>query len=231
MKEGSTKNVPADVLKEVNSLIAPATAVIAYEEDDPELLVGIDEIKPPLALAEGTKTLKDRELILGSEEGIMMKEEGEYARIGDKIDNFLGAPDTTVIGILQPTGTVLDFAHIVSDLTFGVIGTGTVVTSLPDEGSLKLFALVGSKSVIPSAFRSIITPFSLEPRLINEKRTTPIFVGWNEAQMMINKGLFTNQGDIIDDFFGNRVIIAGILPRTGTILDQFHYIPASLNVK
>jgi len=160
-----------------------------------------------------------------------MREEGEYSSIGDTVQEFLGMPTPTVIGILKPTGTALDLAHIVNRLSFEVIASGATLLGVNDEGDLKLFAFMTTPASIPPTFRSIITLLALEPRIIDGKRTTPIFVGSSEAQMMIENGLFTNAGDVIDGFFGNRVLIAGILPKTDTILDQLHFVPATLRIQ
>ncbi len=160
-----------------------------------------------------------------------MRKEGEYSRIGDTLKEFLGMPTPTVIGILKPTGTALDLAHIVNQLSFEVIASGSTLLGVNDVGTLKLFAFMTSPASIPPAFRSIITPLSLEPRIVDGKRTNPIFVGADEAKMMIEKGLFKNPGDVIDGFFGNRVLIAGVLPKTKTILDQLHFVPGTLRIR
>ena len=232
MKSGPGTGIPAQTVQEVSALITPKTAVIAYEGSDPEFLIGTDTLPASLPAEEGTTaTLSDRQLVLGSLEGAAMREEGEYSSIGDTVQEFLGMPTPTVIGILKPTGTALDLAHIVNRLSFEVIASGATLLGVNDEGDLKLFAFMTTPASIPPTFRSIITLLALEPRIIDGKRTTPIFVGSSEAQMMIENGLFTNAGDVIDGFFGNRVLIAGILPKTDTILDQLHFVPATLRIQ
>lgn len=52
----------------------------------------------------------------------------------------------------------------------------------------------------------------------------PIYVGYEEAQTLMQKGLFSNEGDRIKGFLGKNVIIAKVLPETKTVLDEFYYI-------
>ncbi len=42
--------------------------------------------------------------------------------------------------------------------------------------------------------------------------------------MMADAKLFTKAGDTIENFFGNNVMIAGILPETKTSLDIMHFV-------
>ena len=55
-----------------------------------------------------------------------------------------------------------------------------------------------------------------------------MYVGWDEAKMMRAEGLFKKPGDTLKDFFGVPVmVIAGVLARTGTPLDEFHAVNAA----
>jgi len=49
-----------------------------------------------------------------------------------------------------------------------------------------------------------------------------IVLGFSEAEMMREEKLFSSIGDGIEGFFGLDVRIAGILERTGTIIDDAH---------
>ena len=52
----------------------------------------------------------------------------------------------------------------------------------------------------------------------------PIYVGYSEAQTLIQKGVFSKEGDLVKDFLGKNVIIAKVLPQTNSVLDEFYYI-------
>ena len=55
-----------------------------------------------------------------------------------------------------------------------------------------------------------------------------MYVGWAEAKMMRAEGLFKKPGDALKDFFGvPTMVIAGVLARTGTPLDEFHVANAA----
>ncbi len=55
-------------------------------------------------------------------------------------------------------------------------------------------------------------------------------MGADEARMMVSEKLFRKEGDRLENFFGNRVVVAGILPATGTILDSFHFVGKDFKV-
>ena len=75
---------------------------------------------------------------------------------------------------------------------------------------------------VPERFQASIHGF--DPVVSKGKTYLPIYVGSTEAKMMIDKKLITKEGDVIEGFFGNDVIVAGIIPETGTLLDTFHYV-------
>jgi len=57
-----------------------------------------------------------------------------------------------------------------------------------------------------------------------------LYIGAAEAKMMIDERLFQSDGDVIKGLFGNDVIVAGVLPATGSPLDQMHFASADLKL-
>ena len=49
--------------------------------------------------------------------------------------------------------------------------------------------------------------------------------------MMIKNKEFAKVGDIINDFSGSSVIVAGILPETKTLLDTMHFVGTDFDIK
>lgn len=84
-----------------------------------KMFLEITQIDPQhLLLSEGVVQLKDNEMILGFDEGMMMKEEKLIQKTGDRLTDFFGVPTMKVVGILKPTGTKLDKYHLVNSNTF-----------------------------------------------------------------------------------------------------------------
>ncbi len=79
-----------------------------------------------LKVKEGSQELGENKVYIGSEEAKMMRDEKLFSKTGDKIQNFFGVPEIEVAGILEPTGTVLDYYHFTSSDTLKVIGTTPV---------------------------------------------------------------------------------------------------------
>ena len=50
-----------------------------------------------------------------------------------------------------------------------------------------------------------------------------MYFGSEEATMMIEKGEFKKEGDVLKEL-DNNIIVAGILPKTGTALDDMHFV-------
>ncbi|MBI5421585.1 hypothetical protein HZA44_00420, partial [Candidatus Peregrinibacteria bacterium] len=134
-----------------------------------------------------------------------------------------------VVSILPKTNTLLDDAHFVNASTFAQLSATALVRSLNDLGILKWFYEVADENSVPVAFSYSFSAADLRPIRLGGKSYIPILIGSEEAAMMIGKGIFKKAGDTIENLFGNAVIISGILPKTGTMLDDFHYVPSGLN--
>lgn len=60
---------------------------------------------------------------------------------------------------------------------------------------------------------------------IGGQKYYPLIVGYEEAKLMRQEGLFYNIGDPIKGFFGKNVVVIGVMKRTGGALDMVHIIP------
>lgn len=103
-----------------------------------------------------------------------------------------------------------------------------MVIKAPD-GSEKQFFVVEGK--LPEELAGKIPSDGFAPVYIDGKKYSPIYVGFDEAQVMMEEKLFTKPGDTISDFFGNDVIISGILPDTDTEYDMYHFVPSGFKVQ
>ncbi|MDD5054788.1 MAG: heavy metal translocating P-type ATPase [Candidatus Peribacteraceae bacterium] len=222
--------VSAEITSEVNRLFT-TTGVpkLIIVNDDAEFVLGVDSLSPALTVQEGSAVIGTRGVVLGSEEAANMREEKEFTRIGDRLKEFAGRPGYAVTGILAPTGTILDRAHITRKPTLNLLPSGTVLQVIDDLGALKLF-YAGDTELLPEVIRNEFPQSPLSVLVKNEKIYSPIFIGWDEAQMMRDLKLFNKTGDTIDNFFGNDIYVAGILPQSGTIFDTLHYLPKGMNV-
>ena len=192
------------------------------EGEDVEIYMGTDSLsRSGLKSSEGTLNIKDGEVVLGSMEADAMREEKLFSKIGDFIPGFNGLDRVRVVGILVPTGTVIDSLHIIDNSTYGKINAlANISVALSDEGTIKLFYKINNN--IPEKFTSII-PKKIDPAKIDGKEYQPIYIGSKEAKMMMDEKLFEKVGDKIEGFFGNNIVIVGILPEMDNVLDDMHY--------
>jgi len=213
--------VSAQTATTLNNFIANQETKINFAEGSPKLFLGIDNLPETLKVSEGALNLKDDEMIIGYEEGMMMKKENLIKGSGDILTNFFGLPSVKIVGILARTGTLVDSYHFVNKVTLGkMTNAANIIVVAEDSGTEILYR--GSKDTLPEILKNSISNFDIV-RLSN-KQYFPVYIGFSDAKMMIKEKEFSKVGDIIENFSGHSVIIAGILPETKTILDQMHFI-------
>ena len=216
--------------KNVGIYLGENKSKIEFAEGNPKLFLSASSLSnPDVKIREGKLELGSFEMIIGSEEAKMMMDEKIFSKVGDSITDFFGLPSVKIVGILKPTGTIIDNYHIFDNQTYSRLpSTAEIKTVATAEGASKLFYKMNASN-IPEKYNSIITSDDLGSVRIGGKIYRPVFIGSVEAKMMMDEKLFSNEGDTIDDFFGNRVIIARILPETKTSLDNLHYVTSEFN--
>lgn len=213
----------------VASFIAGNPNKIAFAGASPKVFIGISSGLSEITLTEGTLQLGDEDVILGAKEAQMMRQEKIFTRVGDVIWDFFGLARVRVTAILAPTGTVLDNYYFVSPNALLVID-GRPLEVQDAEGQIKFFYRTDAQA-IPELVRKTIEKSGFTAVSIAGTSYQSIFVGAREAEMMKKEQVFTQVGDRIDGFFGNQVIVSDILPVTDTVLDDFHFIPETMQLQ
>jgi hypothetical protein len=210
------------VIKYAGSLFKDGRTKINFADGNPKLFLEVSSVDfQLLKLKEGSTVLGNDEMIVGYEEGMMMIAEKLIRKPGDTLANFFGIPSMRVVGILEPTGTLVDNYHLVSAGTFSrLTGEDALTIIVEDDGGIEYFYTI--RSAIPDKLKGDVTFGSLKPVVIGKKTYIPMYFGSEEAAMMIKKGEFRKTGDTLRES-GNDVIVAGILPKTNTVLDGFHF--------
>jgi hypothetical protein len=225
---GMNKIVSVEVATTINQFVAGSQVKINFENGDPESFLGVDSLPSVLKAKEGTSVLGNDEMIIGYDEGAAMKKEGLIKGPGDYVKDVFGLPSVKIVGILEPTGTLLDMYHIVNKATLAKMSNVAVVKYVAEKEIIKSFYFVTDINK-PEKLKNNIQGFGNVS--LGSKTYLPIYIGSSEAKMMIEKKLITKAGDTIDNLFGNDVIVAGILPETGTTLDMMHFVGAGFELK
>jgi hypothetical protein len=146
--------------------------------------------------------------------------------VGDVLPDFFGAGNIRVAGILKPTGTFLDEAHIFSTTNHEkiIFGEDFLVLETPFE-EMKYFYIYDAAR-IPPLLKSVINP-KKDTFILDGKTYLSVYIGYKEAQMMIEEKLISRPFDMIPGFFGNDIIVAGLPKKTFTSLDMMHFVPKS----
>lgn len=228
---GSSKMIvtpSSAIIKQAGNLLSQGQTKINFAEGNPKLFAkmgsfSIDNLK----IKEGTKNIGKDEMVVGFEEAMMMKKENLIQKPGDTLNNFFGVSQMKVVGILEPTGTILDKYHFVSEETFNELtSSGNVKVNLAADGTPKFFYLVDNN--IPDKVKNSIPVDGFSPVYITNNKYEPIFIGADEAEMMKKEKIFSKDGDLIKGLFGKDVIVAGVLPKTNTVLDNFHFMGSGI---
>ena len=140
------------------------------------------------------------------------------------------------IMIVLFTFIFIDFAKLSSNMTNMKINTNKLIVSekeytkntnakietILEKNDVKFFYYIDN--TIPNEFKNIINETNFEDVTVDNKIYKALYIGFIEAEMMKKNNKFKNIGDKIENLFGNNFIVKGILPKTNTILDNFHYI-------
>jgi len=220
----TTMQVAPQVKTAVASLFRNGKTKMDFAEGNPKMFVSISKLinSKVLKLKEGTAQLGKNEMVLGYEEGMMMKKEKLINKPGDTLKNFFGIGEIKVIGILGRTGTIIDSFHIVNQETFTALkNEGVLKTSVEEDDGVELFYIISKQ--VPSKYKNNITLGSLYPIIEKDKTYIPMYLGFEQGVMMIKQGEFKKNGDVLSEL-GNNNVVAGILPKTGTALDMMHFV-------
>lgn len=212
----------------LNELIAGGQTKINFAKGDPKLFLGVSNWPDGLKVQEGFLKLSDNEMVIGYNEAEMMKREKLIKGAGGSLNDFFGLPSVKIIGILKPTGTVIDDYHFVNSVTLSEMTSVAAVEHVAEKEIIKSFYFVTAANV-PEKFKAVIGDF--DPIIKKDKEYQPLYIGSAEAKMMIANKVISGNGDLVAGLFGNDVIVAGILPETGTFLDIMHYVGSEFILK
>ncbi len=212
----------------LNNFLVNRPAKINFSDGQPKLFLGTESFTTELKAKEGVLDLNSNEMVLGYEEAMMMEWEDLIKGVGDTLTDFFGLPTVKVVGILESTGTSLDKYHFVNNDTLIKIDTVAEIRSVMEGEALKTFYFVTDTNV-PDKFQVDMQGF--EPVSLGGKKYLPIYIGSAEAKMMVDQGVISQMGDTVDDFWGNRVIVSGILPESQTALDTMYFVGSGFTLK
>jgi len=205
----------------LNEFIAGSKTKINFADGNPKLILSVDNLPKDLKASSGSLALNENEIILGSNEAMMMKKEKLITGVGDSLKDFFGLTSVKIVGILAPTGTLIDDYHFVNNVTFTKMTNVAPIEYIAEKEVMKSFYFDITNNT-PDKLKNNIKSFEIVN--LADKHYLPIYIGSSEAKMMIEKKLISKKGDTIDNLFGNDVIIAGILPETKTTLDMMHFV-------
>ena len=224
--------LPPEINQAFEKFLNNGQAMVTFSSTGiPKLFFTSDSLKSPMLLVQkGLFPPEKDEMLLGASEATMMIQEKLFQNPGDSIPNFFGIPLMRVVGILKPTGTILDMFHFITPETSKSISGSSKLTIGFAKGTPKLFYTL-EKNTIPALLQPFISKDALQSVILNGKTHLPLILGYNEGQMMISEKLLKNAGDILPDFFGQDVVVAKILPKTNTLFDEFHFVTKEFVVK
>lgn len=225
MAEEVQVKVAPEVVQQSKELFIDTKGKVAFAENSPKLFLAVDPHEVlGMPLAEGKAMLGVNEMVIGFDEAQMMKEEKLIRGAGDILPNFFGLGEMKIVGILAKTGTDVDKYHLVnSDTLNNISGNGRIRTATATDGTTKIFYDVANN--IPVQYAQVMSNDAFYHAIaVGNNQYQPLYLGSNEAAMMQKERIFNKEGDLIPGFFGNNVIVSGVLPKTDTPLDNYHFV-------
>jgi len=225
---GSMITASVQTATSLNNFVAGNKTKIDFGDGNPKLFLNVANFPSDVKVKNGTLTLGENEMVIGYDEAMMMIKDKLIKKPGDTLTNFFGLPLVKIVGILEPTGTMVDNYHFVTAATLEKLMTTAEIRLVAENEIIKSFYFTTSTN-IPEKLKGQIKGF--DAVTLAGQQYLPIYVGSAEAKMMIEKKLIAKPGDIIDNFFGNNIIVAGILPETKTSLDMMHFVGPGFSLK
>jgi hypothetical protein len=179
-----------------------------------------------LRATEGSAIPEEDTVVIGSEEAKMMQKENLFRKAGDKLEDFFGI-NTTVGGVLEQTDTFIDDFHFLSGENFRQLNgeTGRVYIVLDEIGAPELHMTLKENETPPLSIVFAEGNYSnYQVHDIAGVIYYPAILGAQEAQMMREEKQFTKVGDELE-IRGRKVIVVGVLSKTGSALDMMHITP------
>lgn len=190
----------------------------------PKIFLWTDKILSWLNISEWTWIFTNEpEMIIGSKEAQMMKNERLIRKVWDSLNDFFGLPSVKIVWILSPTNTLLDEIHIINIKWFSglAVNDSLLLKETPFDGA-DLFYLYDSNN-IPLKLQYIVNP-KKNTYTIDDKKYSAIYLWYDAAQEMKSEKEFSKQFDLIEEEW-NDFIIAWLPKKTYTILDMIHFVP------
>ncbi|MFA6097300.1 MAG: heavy metal translocating P-type ATPase [Candidatus Paceibacterota bacterium] len=219
--------ISAEMKNEITDMVSSGQSKINFTVDgSPKLFLKAGDIDG-IKIKEGSSGLNDNDMIVGYAEATMMQEEKIFRNINDSINDFFGLSSVRVTGILEPTGTILDYYHVVNSNTFSRLRSDADMKAIRMGPEIKL--IYETDGNVPLKFVGKID--SLGAINIGGSQYQEIYLGAEEADALIKMKAFKTAGDRIEDLFGNRVIVLGVLPKTDTVLDRFYFVSEDFRIR
>lgn len=213
------------LVSDIHDYLASTRVKIGFDKGGfPKVMTDASSLPNELRIKNGTADFSNNGVVLGYTEASMMIREGLIKGVGSELSDFFGVPKVRITGILEPTNTFLDDTHIMNKETFDAVklGEDLVITESP-LGELSFYYLFDATN-IPTQFSSLINPkktvFTLDG-----KTYLPVYIGYTDAEEMLQAKEFTKLQDKLDDEDGSNLIVMGLPKKTYTMLDMMHFVP------
>jgi Cu+-exporting ATPase len=221
-----TKNNPWVIL-DINDFFIKNKSKIAFDKLWlPKIFIYSDKLPDSFRMIEWTSIINNNEVIIWYKEAQMMIKEKLFKNIWDEISGFFGIDKVRIVWILEPTNTFLDDVHIMKNSHYdSMTAKNDLLFLQSNKDEIKIFYLY-DRSNIPQKLNYIIDNDKFVYNVWS-KMILPLYIWYDEAQMMIGENLIKSIGDRISWFFWNEVVVLWFVKKTYSALDMMHFVPKS----
>lgn len=105
-----------------------------------------------------------------------------------------------------------------------ILQENKIFTKRDTNGSIKLFYYYNNEEPIDIQLKEgDIKDYKIHT--IGGQYYYPLILGYEEAKIMREEGLFDNLGDSIKNFYGKNVVVVGVMKKSDNAFDMIHIIP------
>lgn len=173
---------------------------------------------------EGNSIPEQGSMVLGEMEARVMKEEGLFSTVGDRLPDFFGL-SLSIEGVLEKTMGPADYFHFLSAGDFEKISgdSGALFLVLSDADATVFYRGIPGSILPGSAVMAEGTLGDFEEHRIVGNTYYPVILGFEEAKRMREEHVFAELGDTFETS-GIRFIVVGVLEKNGSLFDWVHVV-------
>lgn len=194
---------------------------IAFINNEPRFLLGVSGTELAGVHAKnGTLRFGDQEVVFGS----------HFAN-NDDLKQIFGSSTLKKVGVLEKTGTTLDWLTIMNKKTFESLPSHGEIRTVSTSGELKLFLVTATSTlaVFPTPLQESLAHVGEEMVLDGVTHQT-VALGVRLAKKLQDASSPSKPHARFENLLGKKAVVIEVLPETHTLLDEAYFVGSAFSL-